>query len=346
LPIFGVLMVTEEIVLTGDRPTGPLHLGHYVGSLKQRLILQEKYAQYIMLADIQALTDNFEHPKKIQENILQVALDYLSIGIDPKKSTIFIQSLIPQIAELTIFFLNLVTVSRLKRNPTVKEEIKQKDFGESLPAGFLTYPVSQAADITIVKGSIVPVGADQLPMIEQTNEITRSFNRIYKRVFSEAKALISAVPRLPGIDGKAKMSKSLGNTIFLSDSNDVVVRKVMSMYTDPSHIHVSDPGKIEENVVFTYLDIFDPDKKKIAQMKKHYRRGGLGDVIVKKRLIEVLNNFLDPIRVQRNVFAQDPQAVMKIVFEGTQKTRAVAEKTMQEVREAMHLDYESYFSKM
>ncbi len=332
-------MAIKEIVLTGDRPTGPLHLGHYVGSLKQRLILQEKYKQYIMLADIQALTDNFEHPEKVRENVLQVALDYLSIGIDPKKSTIFIQSLIPQIAELTIFFLNLVTVNRLKRNPTVKEEIKQKGFGERLPAGFLTYPVSQAADITIVKGSIVPVGADQLPMIEQTNEIIRSFNRIYKKVFPEAKALISAVPRLPGTDGKAKMSKSLGNTIFLSDSDDLVVQKVMSMYTDPSHIHVSDPGKIEGNVVFTYLDIFDPNKQEVTQMKEQYSRGGLGDVSVKKRLIEVLNSFLDPIRAQRNVFAQDSQAVMKIILDGTQKTRVVAEKTMREVREAMHLDY-------
>ena len=339
-------MTIEKIVLTGDRPTGPLHLGHYVGSLKQRLILQEKYVQYIMLADIQALTDNFEHPEKVRENVLQVALDYLSIGIDPNKSTIFIQSLIPQIAELTIFFLNLVTVNRLKRNPTVKEEIKQKNFGERLPAGFLTYPVSQAADITIVKGSIVPVGADQLPMIEQTNEIIRSFNRIYKKVFPEAKALISAVPRLPGTDGKAKMSKSLGNTIFLSDSDDVVAQKVMSMYTDPTHIRVNDPGKIEGNVVFTYLDIFDPNKQEVTQMKEHYSRGGLGDVVVKKRLIEVLNSFLDPIREQRNLFAQDPQAVMKIVLDGTQKTRVVAEKTMREVREAMHLDYESDFSKM
>jgi len=339
-------MATKEIVLTGDRPTGPLHLGHYVGSLQQRLILQEKYKQYIMLADIQALTDNFEHPEKVRENVLQVALDYLSIGIDPNKSTIFIQSLIPQIAELTIFFLNLVTVSRLKRNPTVKEEIKQKNFGERLPAGFLTYPVSQAADITIVKGSIVPVGADQLPMIEQTNEIIRSFNRIYKKVFPEAEALISAVSRLPGTDGKAKMSKSLGNAIFLSDSDDIVVQKVMSMYTDPAHIHVGDPGKIEGNVVFIYLDIFDPNKQEVTQMKEHYSRGGLGDVIVKKRLIEVLNSFLDPIRARRNIFAQDPQAVMEIVFEGTQKTGAVAEKTMQEVREAMHLDYESYFSKI
>ncbi len=334
-------MTSEKIVLTGDRPTGPLHLGHYVGSLEQRLILQEKYKQYIMLADIQALTDNFEHPEKVRENVLQVALDYLSIGIDPDKSTIFIQSLIPQIAELTIFFLNLVTVNRLKRNPTVKEEIKQKGFGESLPAGFLTYPVSQAADITIVKGTLVPVGADQLPMIEQTNEIVRSFNRIYKKVFSEAQALIPTFSRLPGTDGKAKMSKSLGNAIFLSDPADVVAQKVMSMYTDPAHVHVNDPGKIEGNVVFTYLDIFDPDKQELAKMKEHYSRGGLGDVVVKKRLIVVLNNFLDPIRARRALFAKDPQAVMEVVLEGTQKTRMVAEKTMQEVREAMQLDYNS-----
>lgn len=334
-------MTSEKIVLTGDRPTGPLHLGHYVGSLEQRLILQEKYKQYIMLADVQALTDNFEHPEKVRENVLQVALDYLSIGIDPHKSTIFIQSLIPQVAELTIFFLNLVTVNRLKRNPTVKEEIKQKGFGESLPAGFLTYPVSQAADITIVKGTLVPVGADQLPMIEQTNEIIRSFNRIYKKVFSEAQALIPTFSRLPGTDGKAKMSKSLGNAIFLSDSADIVGQKVMSMYTDPAHVHVNDPGKIEGNVVFTYLDVFDPDKQEVAKMKEHYSRGGLGDVVVKKRLISVLNNFLDPIRTRRALFAKDPKAVMEIILEGTQKTRMVAEKTMQEVREAMQLDYNS-----
>lgn len=337
----GILMINEKIVLTGDRPTGSLHLGHYVGSLAQRLILQEKYKQYIMIADVQALTDNFEHPEKVRENVLQVALDYLSIGIDPNKSTIFIQSLIPEIAELTIFFLNLVTVNRLKRNPTVKEEIKQKEFGESLPAGFLIYPVSQAADITIVKGNIVPVGADQLPMIEQTNEIVRSFNRIYKPVFSEAEALIPMMSRLPGTDGKAKMSKSLGNAIFLSDSPDVVVQKVMSMYTDPEHIHVNDPGKIEGNVVFTYLDVFDPNKQQIAQMKEHYSRGGLGDVVVKKRLIEVLNNFLNPIRERRALLAKNPQAVMKIILEGTQKTKEVAEKTMHEVRKVMKLNYYS-----
>ncbi|MGB8367069.1 MAG: tryptophan--tRNA ligase [Candidatus Babeliales bacterium] len=329
----------EKVVLTGDRPTGPLHLGHYVGSLAQRIILQEKYKQYIMIADVQALTDNFENPKKIRENVLQVALDYLAIGIDPNKTTIFIQSLIPQVAELAIFFLNLVTVNRLKRNPTVKEEIKQRGFGESLPAGFLIYPVSQAADITIVKGNLVPVGADQLPMIEQTNEIVRSFNRIYKKIFPEAEVLISTFSRLPGTDGKAKMSKSLDNAIFLSDSADIVAKKVMSMYTDPDHVHVSDPGKVEGNVVFTYLDIFDVDKQEIVKMKEHYSRGGLGDVALKKRLITILNDFLEPIRQRRALLAKDPQAVMKIILEGTKKVQVIAEKTMLEVREAMKLNY-------
>lgn len=276
-------MAQEKIVLTGDRPTGPLHLGHYVGSLINRIELQDKYKQFVMLADIQALTDTFENPQKVRENILEVALDYLAVGIDPTKTTIFIQSMIPQIAELTIFYLNLVTVSRLRRNPTVKAEIKQKGFGENVTAGFLMYPIHQVADITIVKGNLVPVGEDQLPMIEQTNEIVRTFNRMYKtNVLVEAKPLISAVPRLPGIDGKAKMSKTLGNAIFLSDPADVVVEKVMKMYTDPDHIHVSDPGKIEGNVVFTYLDVFDPDKEKAQELKRHYQRGGLGDVTVKK----------------------------------------------------------------
>jgi len=266
----------ETVVLTGDRPTGPLHLGHYVGSLLNRIKLQEKYKQYIIIADVQALTDNWENPEKIRQNVLEVAFDYLAIGIDPKKSTIFIQSMIPQIAELTVFYLNLVTVNRLKRNPTVKAEIQQKGFGESLPAGFLVYPVSQAADITVVKGNVVPVGEDQLPMIEQTNEIVRAFNRIYGgNVLVEAEALIPIVPRLPGIDGRAKMSKSLDNAIFLCDLVDVVAEKVMSMYTDPGHIRVEDPGKVEGNVVFTYLDVFDPDKEEVKKRKEHYRREGL-----------------------------------------------------------------------
>ncbi len=333
-------MAKQDIVLTGDRPTGPLHLGHYVGSLQKRIELQEQYKQYVMIADVQALTDHFEWPEKVRHNVLEVALDYLAVGIDPKKTTIFIQSMIPQIAELTIFYLNLVTVNRLKRNPTVKAEIQQKGLGESLPAGFLMYPVHQAADITFVKGTLVPVGEDQIPMIEQTNEIVRAFNRIYATdVLVEAKPLISTVSRLPGTDGKAKMSKSLGNAIFLSDPADVVKEKVMSMYTDPAHVRVEDPGKIEGNVVFTYLDVFDSDKKVIAQMKEYYQRGGLGDVKVKQRLIDVLQAFLDPIRARRQEFAKDPSSVMQLLFEGTEKTLAVAHQTMSEVRMAMKLDY-------
>lgn len=333
-------MVHDKVVLTGDRPTGPLHLGHFVGSLANRIELQHKYKQFVLLADVQALTDNFENPQKIRENVFEVVLDYLAVGIDPQKTTIFIQSMIPQIAELAIFYLNLVTVNRLKRNPTVKAEIKQKGFGEHVPAGFFIYPIHQVADITIVKGTIIPVGEDQLPMIEQTNEIVRTFNRIYHTdVLVEAEPLISSVARLPGIDGKAKMSKSLGNAIFLSDSADQVAKKVMSMYTDPGHIHMHDPGKIEGNVVFTYLDVFDPDKEEVQRLKAHYQRGGLGDVTVKKRLIEVLNTFLDPIRRQRKKYAQDVEYVMKVLFEGTEKTREVAAQTMHEVRAAMHLNY-------
>lgn len=335
-------MAKKEIVLTGDRPTGPLHLGHYVGSLENRILLQDKHTQFIMLADVQALTDNVDNPQKIRENILQVALDYIAVGIDPAKSTIFIQSLIPQIAELAIFYLNLVSVNRLKRNPTVKAEIQQRGFGANVTAGFLMYPVHQAADITIVKGTLVPVGEDQLPMIEQTNEIARRFNFLYKTdVFPEVKGLISKVPRLPGTDGKAKMSKSLGNAIFLSDESDVVAKKVMSMYTDPGHQRVADPGKIKGNTVFTYLDVFDPDKDKVAQMKEHYQRGGLGDVIVKKRLIEVLNAFLEPIRERRRQLAEDPQAIMKILLDGSAVVRDVAAKTMHDVRSVLCLDYNS-----
>lgn len=331
----------KTIILTGDRPTGPLHLGHYVGTLKKRVELQEQYQQFVMIADVQALTDYYDRPQTVRENVLQVTLDYLAVGIDPQKTTIFIQSMIPQIAELTIFYLNLVTVNRLRRNPTVKTEMQQKGYGENMPAGFLMYPVSQAADITIVKGTLVPVGADQLPMIEQTNEIVRAFNRIYKtEVFPEVKAMVpKTAGRLPGIDGKAKMSKSLGNSIFLSDPADVVAQKVMKMYTDPDHIHVDDPGKVEGNVVFTYLDEFDPDKKEVAALKEHYQRGGLGDVKLKKRLIDVLNNFLDPIRIRRQELAKDPDAVMNIVLEGTKKTEKVAEQTMRDVRKAMYLDY-------
>lgn len=330
----------KTIVLTGDRPTGPLHLGHYVGSLANRVLLQDQAQQYILIADLQALTDNVDNPAKVRANVLEVALDYLAVGIDPAKSTIFIQSMIPQIAELTIIYLNLVTVNRLQRNPTIKAEIAQKKFGEGVTAGFLMYPVHQAADITIVKANTVPVGEDQLPMIEQTNEIVRSFNRLYAgEVLVEAKGMISHIPRLPGIDGSAKMSKSLGNAIFLSNGPDEVAKGVMAMYTDPEHIRVTDPGKVEGNTVFTYLDIFGTDKTKIAQMKEHYQAGGLGDVVVKKYLIDVLNAFLDPIRARRAHYAEDREYVMKIVLDGTRKTYAVAEDTLAEVKKAVGLVY-------
>lgn len=333
-------MSTKKIVLTGDRPSGPLHLGHYLGSLMQRLVLQEHNTQYIMIADIQALTDNYDNPEKVRDNVLQVALDYLAVGIDPKKSTIFIQSMIPQIAELAILYLNLVTVSRLRRNPTVKTEMDQKGYGDTVTAGFLMYPVHQAADITVVKAQLVPVGEDQIPMIEQCNEIVRSFNRIYNtNVLVEAEYLKGHVSRLPGTDGKAKMSKSLGNAIFLSDSSDDIAKKVMSMYTDPDHVRVEDPGKIEGNVVFTYLDIFDPRKDEIQELKNHYQRGGLGDVKLKRRLIEVLEALIGPIRRRREEFAKDPQFVMDILLQGSQKTLVVAEQTMKEVRQAVRLNY-------
>lgn len=330
----------KHIILTGDRPTGPLHLGHYVGSLRQRVELQRKHKQFVIIADAQALTDNAENPEKVRKNILEVALDYLAVGIDPKATTIFIQSLVPELTELTMYYLNLVTVSRLQRNPTVKDEIKQRGFGTSIPAGFLAYPVSQAADITAFKADLVPVGEDQLPMIEQTNEIVRSFNRIYQcSVLVEAKALLSNVSRLPGTDGKGKMSKSLGNVISLSDSADEVRQKVKMMFTDPNHLRVDDPGTVEGNPVFAYLDAFDLDKKALETMKDHYRRGGLGDGKVKQRLLEVLSAELDPIRARREKLAKDPDAVMYILKEGTEVARKVATDTLDEVRKAMHIDY-------
>ena len=333
-------MKHESIVLTGDRPTGPLHLGHYLGSLKSRIELQEKYKQFVMIADTQALTDYFDRPEMVRKNVLEVCLDYLAVGIDPQKSTIFIQSLIPEIAELTMYFLNLVSVNRLLRNPTVKAEVAQKGFEERLPAGFLIYPVSQAADIVIVKGTIVPVGEDQLPHIEQTNEIINAFNRMYnEEVFGHVKGYVPKVGRLPGTDGKAKMSKSLGNAIYLSDSADTIAEKVMKMYTDPDHIHVNDPGKVEGNVVFSYLDIFDPETEVVAELKAHYQRGGLGDVKLKRRLIDVLNTLIAPMRERREQFAQDPQAVMNVALEGSAKVREIAAQTMDEVRRVMRLDY-------
>jgi tryptophanyl-tRNA synthetase len=325
-------------VLTGDRPSGALHLGHYVGSLKNRVELQNRCDQFVMIADVQALTDHHEQPEKVHENVLQVALDYLAVGIDPIKTTIFIQSLIPALFELTIYYLNLVTWNRLKHNPTVKQEIVQKGFGESVPAGFMVYPVSQAADITAFKADIVPVGEDQLPMIEQTNEIVRHFNRIYKKqVLVECQAMIPKMARLPGTDGKPKMSKSLGNCIFLGDSADDVAKKVKGMYTDPGHLRVEDPGKVEGNPVFTYLDAFDPDLSGLQEMKAHYQRGGLGDSVVKKRLLEVLQAFLEPIRKKREEYAKDPSMVMEILRQGSQRADRVADQTLQEVRSAMCL---------
>lgn len=329
----------QEIVLTGDRPTGQLHLGHYVGSLQNRLKLQDLYKQFVMIADIQALTDNYENPEKVRNNVIEVALDYLAVGIDPAKTTIFIQSMIPEIAELTIFYLNLVSVNRLRRNPTVKNEIKQKGFGEHVPAGFLMYPVSQAADITIVKSTLVPVGEDQLPVIEQTNEIVRSFNRMYGNVFPEAKGLVGQTARLAGLDGKAKMSKSMNNAIFLGDSEDELLKRVMSMYTDPGHVKVQDPGKVDGNMVFAYLDVFDTNKEKVSELKAHYEKGGLGDVVIKKYLFSVLNELLTPIRNRRNEFAKNKDYIMQVLLSGTQQAREVACKTMQEVKAAMHLVY-------
>lgn len=328
-----------DIVLTGDRPTGPLHLGHYVGSLANRIQMQNVHRQFVMIADVQALTDNYENPQKVRDNVLQVALDYLAVGINPKKTTIFIQSMIPEIAELTVFYLNLVTLARLQRNPTVKSEMQQKGLENRIPVGFLVYPVSQAADITIFRARYVPVGEDQLPMIEQTNEIVRSFNRIYGDVLREAEAIIPKIARLPGTDGSAKMSKTLGNTIYLGEEEDNLYKKVMSMYTDPNHIKVSDPGKVEGNPVFAYLDAFDQDLAQVARLKEQYSAGGLGDVALKKYLYEVLRAFLNPIREKRKMFAQDMHAVEQLVKEGTGEARAVAEKTMKEVRSAMCLDY-------
>jgi len=330
----------KNIILTGDRPTGPLHLGHYRGSLVKRVELQDECEQFVMIADVQALTDNYEHPEKVRHNILEVLLDYLAVGIDPQKSTILVQSLVPQLFELTVYYLNLVTVNRALRNPTVKTEIKQKGYGDSTPLGFVAYPVSQAADITAFKATLVPVGEDQLPMIEQANEIVRTFNRLYNvDVLVEAQAVLTKTQRLPGTDGKTKMGKSLGNAIYLSDSADVLAKKVMNMYTDPDHIHVADPGKVEGNMVFTYLDVFDLQHDEVAELKEHYKRGGLGDVVIKKRLIEVLDELLDPMRKKRAEFANDKAALMGILHAGSARAREIAAQTLAQVRAAMKLDY-------
>ncbi len=321
-----------SVILTGDRPTGKLHLGHYVGSLQNRVHFQDIYKQFIMIADVQALTDNFDDTAKISKNIMEVVKDYLSVGIDAEKSTIFLQSRITEIAELTIYYLNLVTVARLQRNPTVKNEIKQKGYLNSIPAGFLCYPVNQAADITIFHAEYVPVGEDQLPMIEQANEIVRKFNALYNCNFlKESKAILSSTPRLTGVDGKAKASKSLGNAIFLSDSKEDVKQKVMSMYTDPDHIKISDPGKVEGNVVFAYLDAFYGDKDELESLKSHYMKGGLGDVTIKNILIDTLQSFLDPIRQKRGLLKDED--VKNILQDGTFKAKSIASDTISQVRD-------------
>lgn len=334
---------SKKVVLTGDRPTGKLHIGHYVGSLKERVKMQNsgKYNMFIMIADQQALTDNARDPEKIHNSLIQVALDYLAVGLDPAKSTMYIQSQIPALSELNMYYLNLVTVSRLERNPTVKAEIQQKNFDRSIPAGFLTYPVSQTADITAFKGELVPVGDDQEPMMEQAREIVRSFNNIYGDILVEPKGVFppKGQGRIPGLDGNAKMSKSLGNAIYLSDDEKTLQKKVMSMYTDPTHIHVEDPGHIEGNVVFTYLDIFDPDKEHVQELKDQYQAGGLGDVKIKRYLFEVLNNELKPIRERREEFAKDIPAVYDILKQGCANANEVANQTLAEVRHAMGLDY-------
>jgi tryptophanyl-tRNA synthetase len=330
----------NSIILTGDRPTGPLHLGHFVGSLRDRVAYQHQYRQFVMLADSQAMTDNMDDLGKVHRNVVEVALDYLAVGIDPAKTTVFIQSQIPELTELTFYYLNLVTVARLERNPTVKAEIVLRGFERDIPAGFLTYPASQAADISAFKANMVPVGEDQIPMIEQCNEIVRKFNRIVGRdILVEAKAFVPEVGRLPGIDGKAKMSKSLGNTINLGASPDEIRAAVRNVYTDPLHLKVSDPGHIEGNVAFTYLDAFDTDKDGLAEMKAHYQRGGLGDSIVKKRLEGILQDMLAPIRTRREEFAKDPAYVMQMLKEGTMKAREVAAATTDEVKKALGLSY-------
>lgn len=336
--------MTKEIILTGDRPTGKLHIGHYIGSLKNRVMLQNtgKYDSYIMIADTQALTDNARNPEKIRNSLIEVALDYLAVGLDPEKSTIFVQSQIQALFELTTDYMDLVTLSRLERNPTVKTEIKQKGFGDSLPVGFLTYPVAQAADITAFKATLVPVGDDQEPMLEQTREIVRSFNRTYNvDVLVEPKGYFppKGQGRLPGLDGNAKMSKSLGNAIYLSDDAETVKKKVMSMYTDPNHIHVEDPGQVEGNTVFTYLDVFDPDKDTVAQLKEDYQKGGLGDVKIKRYLNKVLEAELAPIRERRQKYAENLDAVYDMLYQGSQKANQVADQTLQEVRDAIGFNY-------
>ena len=331
--------MAKKRILTGDRPTGPLHLGHYVGSLADRVRLQHEYDSYILIADVQALTDNFDNPQKVRDNVFEVATDYLAVGLDPEIVTVVVQSLVPQIAELTVLFSNLVTVARLERNPTVKDEMREKGMEDNVTFGFLGYPVSQAADIMFVNANLVPVGDDQAPMVELTRDIVIKFNNIYGATLNVPELMIGEVPRLPGTDGKAKMSKSTGNAIYLSDSAEEVERKVRGMYTDPTRLRATDPGHVEGNPVFTYHDAFNPNKEEVEEFKRLYRIGGIGDVAVKRALIKALNDFLDPIRERRAVFEQKPEMVREIVMEGTRRARQRGEETMGLVREAMKLDY-------
>lgn len=344
----------KKIILTGDRPTGRLHVGHYAGSLSERVRIQNAGGyddMYVMIADAQALTDNAENPEKVRQNIIEVALDYLSCGLSPEKVSMFIQSQVPELCELSFYYMNLVTVSRLQRNPTVKTEIQMRNFETSIPVGFFTYPISQAADITAFKANIVPVGEDQLPMLEQAKEIVRKFNSVYGETLVEPEAVLpsrKACLRLPGIDGKAKMSKSLGNCIYLSDTADDVKKKIMSMYTDPDHIKVTDPGKLEGNAVFTYLDAFAtdehfaaflPEYKNLGELKAHYTRGGLGDMKVKRFLNEVLQSILEPIRARRKEYEKDIPAVYDILKRGSEKAERVAAATLSDVKTAMKINY-------
>ncbi|MBO4323360.1 MAG: tryptophan--tRNA ligase [Clostridia bacterium] len=343
-----------NVILTGDRPTGRLHLGHYVGALKRRVEIQnagDYDKMFVMIADAQALTDNAENPEKVRQNIIEVCLDYLSVGVDPNKTTVFIQSQVPALCELSFYYMNLVTVSRLQRNPTVKSEIQMRNFETSIPVGFFTYPISQTADITAFKANVVPVGEDQLPMIEQAREIVRKFNSVYGETLVEPDAVLpknKASFRLPGTDGKAKMSKSLGNCIYLADTAEEVRQKIMSMFTDPDHIKITDPGKLEGNAVFTYLDAlcedkhfeeFLPEYKNLDELKAHYTRGGLGDMKVKKFLNAVVQSILEPIRQRRKEWEKDIPAVYEILRKGSEVARAEAEKTLSEVKDAMRINY-------
>lgn len=332
--------MNKKRILTGDRPSGKLHLGHYIGSLKNRVRLQDEYDQFVLIADVQALTDNYNNPQKVADSVRELLLDYVAAGIDPEKSTIVVQSMIPAIAELTVFYLNLVSLNRVLRNPTVKSEIEQKGMGESVPAGFAMYPVSQVADITAFQADLVPVGDDQLPMIEQTREIVRKFNSLYgDNILVEPEALLSEFPRLVGTDGKAKMSKSLGNCIYISDSAEEVEKKVRGMYTDPTRLKPTDPGTVEGNPVFIYHDAFNPNKDEVEDLKKRYRLGTVGDVEVKQKLSIAINNLLEPMRVKRLKLQNDPEKMNEILRKGVERGREVSNEVLQKVKEAMKIAY-------